>query len=49
MIKVIITPSETNREEPDFESLRSALEWAKHNNMTELHLIKIVIKESVDK
>lgn len=48
-MKVIITPSKTNREEPEFPSLRCALEWAKNNNMTELHLIKIVIKEPLDK
>ena len=48
-MKVIITPSKTNREEPEFPSLRCALELAKNNNMTELHLIKIVIKEPLDK
>lgn len=44
-MKVIITPSKDNKEKSDFPSLRAALEWAKANGKTELHLIKIVIKK----
>ena len=45
-MKVIITtPSKDNKEKSDFPSLRAALEWAKANDKTELHLIKIIIKK----
>lgn len=45
-MKVIITPSKDNKIKDDvFPSLRAALEWAKNNKETELHLIKIVIKK----
>ena len=44
-MKVIITPSKDNKEKADFSSLRTALEWAKNNQKTELHLIRIVIKK----
>lgn len=44
-MKVTIIPSKTNREKADFPSLRVALEWAKCNNITDLHLIKIVVKK----
>lgn len=43
-MKIIITPSKNNKEKSDFSSLRAALEWAKVNDKTELHLIKIIIK-----
>jgi hypothetical protein len=45
-MKVIITPSKDNKEKIDFPSFRTALEWAKANGKTELHLIKIVIKNA---
>ena len=44
-MKVIITPSKDNKEKGDFLSLRAALEWAKANNKTELHLIRIIVKK----
>ena len=44
-MKVIITSSKNNKEKADFSSLRNALEWAKANGKTELHLIKIVVKK----
>ena len=43
-MKVVITPSKDNKEKSDFSSLRAALEWAKSNQKTELHLTKIIIK-----
>lgn len=48
-MKVTITPSKTDREKPEFPSLRAALEWAKGNNITDLHLIKITVKKTLDK
>lgn len=44
-MKVIITPSKDNKEKIDFSSLRTALEWAKSNQKTELHLTKIIMKK----
>lgn len=44
-MKVIITPSKDNKEKADFPSLRVALEWAKNNQKTELHLTKIIVKK----
>ena len=44
-MKVIIVPSKTQQEKADFPSLRAALEWAKGNNITDLHLIKVVVKK----
>lgn len=44
-MRVLITPSKTNTEEPNFISLRGAVEWAKQKGLTELHLIRIVSKE----
>jgi len=49
MIKVTFTPSKTQQERADFLSLRAALEWAKDNNITDLHLIKIIAKKPLDK
>ena len=48
-MKVTITPSKTQQEKADFPSLRAALEWAKGNNITNLHLIKITEKKPLDK
>ena len=45
-MKIIVTPSKNNKEKSDFPSLRAALEWAKANNKTELHLIQIIVKKS---
>lgn len=45
-MKVTITPSKTQKEEVVFPSLRAALEWAKGNNITDLHLIKITVKKN---
>ena len=44
-MNVIITPSKDNKAKIDFPSLRAALEWAKINQKTELHLTKIIIKK----
>ena len=44
-MNVIITPSKNNKEKIDFPSLRAALEWAKSNQKTDLHLTKIIIKK----
>lgn len=45
-MKVTITFCTNNKEKIDFPSLRAALEWAKANGKTELHLIKITIKST---
>ena len=43
-MNIIITPSKNNKEKIDFSSLRAAIEWAKSNQKTELHVTKIIIK-----